>query len=342
MRTVDFLPSIISVLVALAALLLVNKVLGEKFTITRQRKVFKRTVGGLIVFFTLVFFIILLPLDWKTKEQVFKLIGGIFAVLIAFSSTTFFSNLIAGIMLRIMRSYRVGDFIEAGSFFGRVAEKGILKTELQTLERDLITLPSLYLVQNPMRTLRNSGTVISTNVSLGYNEDITTIKKAMIKAAEKAGLEKPWISIISLNDFSVSYRVNGLLTDLDFLVSKRSALNEAVINELHAAGVEIVSPAFQNIRTHSPVTKFIPEAKSHLTEHVQASPDELLFDKALAAETLDKLKTGFDRIDAEVAKLKDGIKDIDEAEKEEIKDRIRKLEDSKERIKDEIEKREMK
>ena len=51
-----------------------------------------------------------------------------------------------------------GDFISAGDQFGRVTERGLFHTEIQTETRDLTTVPNLFLVTHPVTTVRSSGT----------------------------------------------------------------------------------------------------------------------------------------------------------------------------------------
>ena len=41
------------------------------------------------------------------------------------SSTTFIGNIMAGLMLRVVRSFRPGDFVHVGDYFGRVSEQSL-------------------------------------------------------------------------------------------------------------------------------------------------------------------------------------------------------------------------
>ncbi len=75
----------------------------------------------------------------------------------------------AGLMLQAVRHIRPGVFLRVGDHFGRVSEQGILHTEIQAEERNLTTLPNLYLVSNPVTVVRSSGTIISASESLAYD-----------------------------------------------------------------------------------------------------------------------------------------------------------------------------
>ncbi|MDD3625887.1 MAG: mechanosensitive ion channel [bacterium] len=336
------IPSIIAIILVFILVFFINRILGEKFTITKGRIAFKRVVKSTVVIIGIFFFVILLPLDREAKEQVFKLIGLIFTGILAFASTTFFSNLVSGLMIKMIKGYRVGDFIEYNNYLGRITEMDLLHVEIQTIERDLITIPNLLMIQNPIRTLRNSGTIICSTVTLGYDAPKTRIFNSMLKAAKKVGLENPWVAVVELGDYSVKYRVNGLLKDLDSLISSKSSLNSEVMDCLHEAGIEIVSPAFTNVRIYDTDKQFLqkPELKPE-SKKSEEKPDEILFDKALEAEEMEKLKNDFDNYTSEIEKLKsEEKKSKEEKEKKSLQRQIEKLELRKEKIKFVIERKE--
>jgi small-conductance mechanosensitive channel len=66
---------------------------------------------------------------------------------------------------------------------GKCRGAGRFHTEIQTDERTLTTLPNLYLVTNPVTTLRSSGTVVSATVSLGYDVPRGRIEELLLEAA---------------------------------------------------------------------------------------------------------------------------------------------------------------
>ena len=89
----------------------------------------------------------------------------------------------AGFMLRGVNNFKLGDFLRVGEQFGRVTERGFFHTEIQTENRDLTTLPNIYLVSQPVTVVRSSGTVISAEVSLGYDVPVESTKRLLAQAA---------------------------------------------------------------------------------------------------------------------------------------------------------------
>jgi small-conductance mechanosensitive channel len=196
---------------------------------------------------------------------------------IALSSTTILGNALAGVMLRVIRNFRMGDFIRSGDHFGRVSERGLFHTEIQTEDRDLTTLPNLYLVTHPVKTIRSSGTVISASVSLGYDVPRAVVEELLLESARQAGLKDPFVQIHELGDFSVSYRIAGLLGEVKQILSARSRLRANVMDRLHEGGVEIVSPRFMNIRALGRERVFIPKpAQRAAADGATALPEEVV------------------------------------------------------------------
>ena len=119
----------------------------------RYRRQLVNAGTGLVGIIALV---LVLPIGSDVQGQLLSLIGIIISAAIALSSTTVLGNALAGFMLRIVKGFRTGDFIRVNDHFGRVSERGIFHTEIQTEQRELTTLPNLYLVQNPVTTTRSS------------------------------------------------------------------------------------------------------------------------------------------------------------------------------------------
>jgi len=244
--------------------------------------------GVLAIVLALILF---LPLDTELRGQLLGLYGIVVSATIALSSTTLVGNVMAGIMLKTIKSCRPGYYITVGDHFGRITAMDLLHTEIQTEERDLTTLPNLYLVSNPVRVMRTSGTLLYVELSLGYDVSRQEIEKILLSAATETELESPFVQIRELGDFSVTYRISGLLTEVNRLLDKRRELRARTMDSLHAADIEIVSPNFMNTRNFQATDRFVPEVEA-VAEPVDtgASTDALVFDKAEEAESVTRLR----------------------------------------------------
>ena len=95
-----------------------NRNLGEEAGVSR------RIVMGVLVLLGCMIILLAVPIDDDTRSQLIGLLGLLLSVVIALASTTFVANAMAGFMLRAVRSFRSGDFIQVGEQFGRVTERG--------------------------------------------------------------------------------------------------------------------------------------------------------------------------------------------------------------------------
>lgn len=246
------------------------------------------------VMLALLLILLFVPISDTTRGQLLSLYGIIVSATIALSSTTLVGNVMAGLMLRMVGNIKPGDYVRVGDYFGRISEMDLLHTEIQTEERDLTTLPNLYLVQNPVRVMQSSGTILSVEVGLGYDLPRTRIEKLLLEAAAATGLEKPFVQIVELGDYAVTYKVAGLLVEANKLIAKRRELRAHTIDYLHEDGIEIASPTLMSTRAFDKADSFTPPKSKHSdksdADNDSHEPDALVFDKATKAESVAKLK----------------------------------------------------
>jgi small conductance mechanosensitive channel len=328
---IHFLPLLISLVVVFGVLWAVNYFLKRREDVVGTEARFRRQMIMLLLsLIGLVVIILDLPISESMRNQLLTLIGLLLTAVITLSSTTVAANAMAGLMMRFVRNIRSGDFIEIEGKFGRVSERGLFHLEIQTEDRDLITFPNQYVVQHPVKVIRSSGTFISATVSLGYDNSYTEIEKALMAAAEEAGLADPFVRVMELNDYSVTYRVSGLLEEVKQLLSARSHLREFMLDKLHAENIEIVSPTFMNQRQYTPGHRFLPKqgkAPKARKKAKEAAPEEVAFDKAELAQRLDELRHEHEVTTKE---LKDMQAAVESAEEEKVKTKLQKVIDEKE------------
>lgn len=111
-----------------------------------------------------------------------------------------------------------------------------------------------------------------------------------------------------LGDFSVSYRVAGLLQDVQSLISARSDLRRAVLDALHSAGIEIVSPNFMNTRTLAKEQRFVPAPGQSLRSGrvIETRAEKVAFDVAEQAASVEELRKAIELVEKELEALKQG------------------------------------
>lgn len=306
-----YLPLIVTATAVLVTLRLIQWLwLGRKFDAFSDRKIIPQALMLLFSVVGGVFIVLALPVSDTLRAQILSLLGLVMTGVMALSSATFVSNAFAGSMLRLTRSFRVGDYIRIGSQGGRVTERGIFHTEIQTEDRDLTTFPNLLLVTNAVTVVRSSGTIVTATISLGYDLPHSRVEELLIEAAKQVELEDPYVHVVELGDFSVSYKVCGFLSDIKVMLTTRSRLKKSILDTLHGANIEIVSPTFMNQRPQKEGVVFIPKPSRQVdpTPSVDLkTAEEIAFDKADDAEA-EALKNG-ETIDED----EDDLKSVEDA-----------------------------
>ncbi|MGD8317884.1 MAG: mechanosensitive ion channel [Myxococcales bacterium] len=319
----EWLAVLITILVGIVVIWAAYRLLLKRQAPTSKSRMLQQILMVVLVAILVITLILELPIGDAPRGQLLSLLGILVAAAIALSSTTLLGNAMAGLMLRSLRNFRPGDFIIVEGIRGRVSELTLLRTEIQNERRDLTTLPNLYLVMNPVTVVRSSGTFIAATVSLGYDIPREKVEKHLLEAAENAGLTDPFTFVLQLGDFSVTYQVAGFLEEVKYLISAESKLRENMLDALHGAGIEIVSPTFMNQRQLSTSQVFIPETRRTMkAEHDAAEeprPEERMFDKAELAETESKAEQELKDVVEELETLK-------KADEEGSKPRINELE----------------
>jgi len=327
----------LAVVVVLFSCLIGLNLLLNRMQEARPERAFHRQVVMLVAtLIALVLLVILLPVSEATRGQILSLLGIVISATIALSATTFLGNALAGVLLRNVRSFRTGDFIYINDQFGRVSARGLFHIEIQTQDRDLVTLPNLYVTNNPVKVTRESGTIVSAEISLGYDVPHNQIETLLLLAATDAGLQDPFVYIVRLGDFSVLYRANGMLTDVKQLLSARSRLNGAILDSLHQAGVEIVSPNFMNTRDVTGQTFSSQPLIKNLQPLEGKEPEEIIFDKADQAATLEEQKACLDEIEKRLAVLEEELANASNGQKNRIITVMTKLQQQQSQLQNKI------
>lgn len=141
------------------------------------------------------------------------------AVGLALSGTL--QNFAGGVIILILKPFKVGDFIEAQGFSGTVKEISIFATMLNTGDKKLIIIPNGPLSTGP---LTNSSTEPQRRVDwkfgMAYGDDVENFKKAIndFFAEDTRILKEPasFIGLSELGDSSVNFTVKAWVNSADY------------------------------------------------------------------------------------------------------------------------------
>jgi small conductance mechanosensitive channel len=156
------------------------------------------------------------------------------------------SNIAAGIILLLRRSYKKGDFIEFGSTSGTVKTMDLFATILETPDGVYISAPNSGILAAPLKNYtRNNRRRMDLVVGISYTDSIDTAFAVMreIIAAEHRFLPQPapQIMVQSLGDSSVNIMLRAWArTDTYWTVFCEQTRN--MKEKIEAAGLNIPFP----------------------------------------------------------------------------------------------------
>lgn len=312
---VEFMPFFFTVISVLLVLWIAHMLLIARQTDLGSEKLFPRllTMMGLTLI-GMVVIVLAIPVESDTRNQIIGLIGLVISAVFVFSSGNIFANLMAGILLRVTSPFRVGDFIQVNEHFGRVAERGLFDTEVQSESRELISIPNTLLVTHPVATVRNSGAIVSTTLSLAYDLNHNQIRPLLLEAAATSGLKEPFVHIQALGDFSITYRISGVLTEAKELIAARSNLRIAVLDILHREHIEIVPSGQRQLdAAEKALLRSARQREKQKAWVDNTVAEEIVFDKAEQAEQFSTEKS---QLHGGIAALEEQLKTAEGEEKQ--------------------------
>jgi small-conductance mechanosensitive channel len=207
--------------------------------------------------------IIVFPYIPGSSSPAFKGVSIFFGVLFSLGSTSAISNIVAGIVITYMRPFKLGDRVQIGDTIGDITERSLLVTRIKTIKNLDITVPNSSILGNHIINFSKNasedvGIILHTSVTIGYDVPSKEVVAALIKGAQKSEhiLQEPapFVLIKALDDFYVNYEINGYTKNPEKAAVIYSILHENIKNELHIAGIEILSPHYQAIRDGNVLT----------------------------------------------------------------------------------------
>lgn len=189
-----------------------------------------------------------------SDSAAFKGVSLFLGVIFSLGSTSFIANLIAGTALTYRGVFRVGDWVEIGDEEGRVEEIRAQVVRLRTRDNTQITIPSSTILNSNVTNLSSRGAsdglVLRCRMGLGYDVDWRTAERLLLDAAEEtAGVLKapqPFVNVEALDDFSVAHTLVVRIAEPGPLPAIRTRLNRAILDRFHGAGIQIMSPSYEN------------------------------------------------------------------------------------------------
>lgn len=197
-----------------------------------------------VVVYVIGFIAVLQRLGVQTTSIIAVLGAASLAVGLALQGTL--SNVAAGVVLLVLRPYRVGDVIDIGGVTGSVQRLDLFVTQMSNANNHKIVVPNGKVLGDVIINLTGQKTRrIEILFSVGYSANLKQARAVITAVAEAH--EKvlddpaPWAGVTDLLDSSVQVTLHAWVK-VDDWWQVRSDLTEGVKEALDAAGIEIPFP----------------------------------------------------------------------------------------------------
>ena len=174
---------------------------------------------------------------------------GLGSVAIGFAFKDIFENFLAGILILLRNSMRIGDFIECEEIEGKVERINLRESHIRQTDGQLAIVPNAYLFKNPVivRTdLPKRRTTVICGVA--YGEDVDAARdviRTAVRACESVEQEGHEVQIFAQEfaDSAINFEVTWWTGSTPVEVRRsRDEVVAAVKRALDDAGIEIPFP----------------------------------------------------------------------------------------------------
>jgi small-conductance mechanosensitive channel len=189
-----------------------------------------------------------------SKSGAFQGVSLFLGILFSLGASSSLANVIAGYTLIYRRAFKVGDRVKIGNSTGDVIETRLQVTHLRTVKNEELIIPNSQIlgaeVLNYSSLARaRDGLILHAEVGIGYESPWRQVEAMLLAAAERTpGLAKeprPFVHLLKLGDFAVTYEVNAYCSDVQSMNELYALLYRNILDLFNEHGVQIMTPAYE-------------------------------------------------------------------------------------------------
>jgi small conductance mechanosensitive channel len=240
----DFLPRVVAAIVILALGVLlarwVSRGIDDLSRRTSHIDPTLRPVVATMVRYAILILVLIVALSQLGVQTASLLaVVGAAGLAIGLALQGTLSNIAAGLMLLWLRPFRIGDYIEVDGMGGTVREIGLFATHLESFDGVFLFAPNSVIWNKALKNhTRNTGRLVSVEVTLSSQADIDRARKLLVAMAEAP---PPRVFVESLTGAGLLLNLRLWAAHDDLGELQRNIIEQAM-HELAAAGVETLQP----------------------------------------------------------------------------------------------------
>lgn len=215
----------------------------ERHNVETSLRSFLRSVVKVLLLLVLILAVVqTLGINTSSFLAIFASAG--LAIGMALSGTL--QNFAGGVILLLLRPYKVGDYVEAQGQSGTVASIGLFSTCLKTPDNQTIYVPNNAIATSIIDNYSQSETRrVDWTVAISYGDDVDVARREILAmlAADKRVLTEtaPVVLVSSLGESSVKLSVRAWVANSDYW-GLYFDMNEKIYKELPSKGIHFPFP----------------------------------------------------------------------------------------------------
>lgn len=215
----------------------------EKKSVEKSLRSFLSGVVKVLLYVVIVL-IIIQVLGINTTSLVAMIASAGLAIGMALSGTL--QNFAGGVMILLLRPYRIGDYIDAQGEEGTVTKIGLFSTEIITVDNRVIYIPNSTISTSVIDNYSTSEMRrVDWTVNVEYGSDPDKVRKVlvdMLKSDSRVAADPaPVVFLVNLADSSVQFSARAWCRNSDYWGLKFD-IQERIYVELPKSGVNFPFP----------------------------------------------------------------------------------------------------
>ena len=243
-----------------------KRVLAEAVHDLSMRKVASNAMRAFLLLIGLLFALSAVGVDLTALS----VLGGALGVGLGFGLQKLAANYVSGFVILLERSIRIGDNVKVDAFEGRITDIKTRYTLIRAGNGREAIVPNESLITSRVENLTHQDLKfnITTTIVVPYGTEVGRVQEILCSAARAQPRVMtdpvPVADLVNFAPDGLEFSLNVWVKDPDKgQVNLRSDINIAILDGLHAAGIEIAGPR-RAVRIESLPAGMLQSSNAHL------------------------------------------------------------------------------
>ena len=220
----------------------VNKICDKRGVEVSLQRFFNNMIK--VVFYICLVLTVVGVLGIDTTSLIAMFASASLAIGMALSGTM--QNFAGGVMILLLRPYRIGDYVEAQGQAGTIKEISLFNTVITTVDNKIIYVPNSTISTGIINNYSQAATRrVDWNITISYGDDVEVARRVLLQIMTEDKRVKqdpaPVVYLTSLGSDAVNISARAWVDNADYW-GVFFELNERIYNELPKHGLHFPFP----------------------------------------------------------------------------------------------------